>query len=226
MESTVGKLEQKVKSEGLTEANLRKFWKLVNRAKLEEHLTENILDRIEMLHDVFFREFYPPLFSLRKGLALTAVAMLAGTLLIGNALQSSQPILFLAGSALVLLGTHPWGHWVVGKCVGVSYEYFYLNGPAKLEPSLKIHYRSYLKASFDSRMVVHASGALTTALTALLLLVSALTIQDLWIQSIATVIFFAVIVTEIISWSGMATGDLRRARREKTLKNINKRKRR
>ncbi len=75
-------------------------------------------------------------------------------------------------------------------------------------------------------MVVHASGALTTALTALLLLVSALTIQDLWIQSIATVIFFAVIVTEIISWSGMATGDLRRARREKTLKNINKRKRR
>lgn len=221
MESVVEKLEQKVKSEGVTEANLREFWKLVNRVKLEEQIPERILNRIIILRDEFFRELCPPLFSLRKGLALTATAMFAGAVLIWNALQSSQPLFFLTGSALMLVGTHPWGHWVAGKIVGVSYEYFYLDGPAKLEPSLKIGYRSYLKANFDSRIVVHASGALTTALTALLLLVSASAINAFLIQSIAIVIFSTVIVTEIISWSGMATGDLRRARREKTLKSIN-----
>lgn len=220
MEDTLRELEQKIETEGATEANLREFWKLVNRAKLEKQLSQDALDRIVKLRDTLFNKLYPPLFSLKRGLALTAVATLVGAVLIWYALQSDQLLFFLIGSAFLMVGTHPWGHWIAGKWVGVNHEYFYLDGPARYEPCLKIDYRTYLKASFDSRVIVHASGALATVLTALTLLFAALTTESVWIRSIAVAIFIVVIITEIVSWVGIATGDLKRAGKERNLKRV------
>jgi len=220
MEDMLIELEQKIETEGATEANLRQFWKLVNRAKLESQISEDALDRIVRVRDTLFNKLYPPLFSLRQGLALTVIAALVGAALVWYALQFDQLLFFLMGSAFLMVGTHPWGHWVAGKFVRVGYEYFYLNGPAKVEPCLKIHFRPYLKASFDSRVIVHASGAFATVLTALTLLLAAITTESVWIFGTAAAIFIVVIITEIISWIGIAAGDLKRARKEKRLKRI------
>jgi len=220
MEDMLRELEQKIETEGATEANLREFWKLVNRAKLEKQLSEDTLDRIVGIRDTVFNNLYPPLFSMRQGLVLTAIATLIGAVLVWYALQFNQLLFFLVGSALLMVGTHPWGHWFAGKLVGVHYEYFYLDGPARFEPCLKIDYKSYLKASFDTRLIVHASGALTTVLTALTLLFAALATESVWIRSIAVTIFIVVIITETISWTGIATGDLNRARKERSLKRV------
>lgn len=225
MENMLRKLEQNVKTKGATEANLREFWKLVNRAKLEKQISEETLNRIVTLRDTLFNELYPPFFSLRQGLGLTAVATFVGAVLIWYALQLDQLLFFLIGSVFLMVGTHPWGHWIAGKFVRVNYEYFYLDGPAKFELSLKINYPNYLKASFNSRMTVHASGALTTILTSLMLLFVSLTTHSIWIRFMSVVIFIVIMVTEIISWSGITSGDLKRARKERSLKRRCKRRR-
>jgi len=218
MEDMLRELEQKIETEGATKASLRQFWKLADRAKMKKQISQDDLDRIVRLRDTLFGKFYPPFLTLRQGLALTAVATLVGAVLIWYGLQSDQLLLFLTGSAFLMVGTHPWGHWMAGKSVGVNFEYFYLDGPAKFEPCLKIDYKNYLKASFNSRMIVHASGALVTVLTAVTLLLVALTTGGLWMRSIALAIFIVVVITEIVSWAGIASGDLKRVRREVILK--------
>jgi len=218
MERKLRELEQRMEAEGPTTVQLREFWELVNRAKLEQQLSKDSLNRIVRLRDTLFNKFYPPLFSLRKGLGLTAVAMLVGAVLIWYALQSDQLLFFLIGSAFLMVGTHPWGHWMAGKWVGVNYEYFYLDGPTRFEPCLKIDYRTYLKGSFDSRVLVHASGASATIVTALAILIAAFAAESLTVKGIAVLIFVMVIITEILAWAGLAAGDLRRARKELILK--------
>jgi hypothetical protein len=220
MQDALQQLERKVQVEGATEENLRAFWRVVNRIKLERRVTDDVLERIVRLRDRVFEEKYPRFLSLRQGLTLAAVGTLFGAVLIWYALQSINAPVFLVASLLMLIGTHPWGHWIAGKIVGVNYEYFYLDGPLKIQPCLKIDYRDYLKASFDSRVIVHASGALATVLTALALPIVALTTGSLQIIVIAAVVIALVIATEAVSFMGFAAGDLKRARRERNLKEL------
>lgn len=90
----------------------------------------------------------------------------------------------------------------------------------KILPCLKIDYRDYPKVSFDSRMIVHTSGASTTVLTSLALLVAFLTTSSLEIVGIAVAIVVAVIITEVVSFAGIAARDLKRARRGGKLKRL------
>jgi len=220
METLLRELEKKMKTEGATKANLREFWKLVNHAKLEKQVSDDTLDRINRLRGVLFNEFYPSLLSLRQGLALAAAATLLGAALIWYSLRYDKLLFFLIGVALVMVGTHPLGHWIAGKLVRVNYEYFYLDGPAKFEPCLKIHYVDYLKSSFNSRIIVHACGALTTVLTALILLLATITTEAVLIRGVAVAIFALVIITEVVSWAGFTAGDMKRARNERNLKRV------
>lgn len=220
MQDALRQLERKVQVEEATKENLRAFWRVVNRIKLQRQVVEDVFERIIRLRDKLFEEKYPRFLSLWQGLTLTAVGTLFGAILVWYALQSINALVFLVASLLMLIGTHSWGHWIAGKLVGVNYEYFYLNGPLKIQLCLKIDYRDYLKVSFDSRMIVHASGASTTVLTALALLTVSLTTGSLKIIGIAAVIVVAVVITEAVSFAGIAAGDLRRARRERKLKKL------
>lgn len=223
MKKALEQLERKVETEGATDANLKAFWRVVTLAKKQKQITDDELKRIIELRDKIFEKKYPPFLSLEQGLTLTAISAIFGTFLVLYALQSVNIFVFLVASLLLLAGTHPWGHWIAGKLVGVSYEYFYLDGPAKFEPCLKINYRNYLRVSFDSRMIVHASGALATVLTAFVLLITAFTINSFEIRGISTVVIVLVVATEAVSFAGFATGDLKRARREGRSKKLSMR---
>jgi len=220
MKTSLELLERKIEDEGVTEENLRSFWKLVTQAKMQRQISDEELKRIINLRDRIFEKKFPQFLSLWQGLAFTALSVVIGTFLVLYALRSLNVIVFLIASFLMLTGTHPWGHWIVGKLVGVNYEYFYLNGPAKFEPCLKIDYRDYLKVSFDSRMAVHASGAFATVLTALALLGMSLFVNSFEIKSLGVLIFLVVIATEIMAFAGFASGDLKRVRRERKLKRL------
>jgi hypothetical protein len=220
IEEELQQLERKVKLEGATEENLRAFWRIINRIKLQSQVEDDVFEQVRGLRDKLFNERYPRFLSLRLGLTLTALATFFGATLIWYALHLVAPLVFIAGSFLMLAGTHSWGHWIAGKLVGIGYEYFYLNGPAKFELSLKINYGDYLKASFDSRMIVHSSGALATLLTALTLLTVSLTTSSLEIRGVAVMIMVVIIGTEAISTAGIVSGDLNRARKEAYLKKL------
>ncbi|MFQ5836673.1 MAG: hypothetical protein ACE5HG_02355, partial [Candidatus Bathyarchaeia archaeon] len=119
MQDALRELERKVEIEGATEENLRAFWKLVNRLKLQEQVSNDAFNRIIKVRDRLFNEKYPPLLSLWQGLTLTAAATFVGVILAWYALQSVDTLAFLAASFLMLAGTHSWGHWIAGKLVGV-----------------------------------------------------------------------------------------------------------
>lgn len=220
MKTLLETLERKIADEGVTDENLRAFWKLVTQAKLQEQMSDEEFKRIIDLRDKIFEKKYPRFLSLRQGLTITALSAVLGAFLALYALRLDSAFVFLVASFLMLSGTHPWGHWAAGKLVGVNYEYFYLNGPARFEPCLKIDYRDYLKASFDSRILVHASGALATVLTALALLIMSLSVDNFEIRSLGILIFFVVALTELIAFAGFASGDLKRVRRERNLKKL------
>ncbi len=220
MKKALEQLERKVEAEGVTDANLKAFWRLVTRAKMQKEISDDELKRIIELRDKIFEKKYPRFLSLWQGLALTGIGAISGAFLVLYALQSVNVFVFLVASLLLLAGMHPWGHWIAGKLVGVNYEYFYLNGPAKFQPCLKIDYRDYLKVSFDSRMIVHASGALATLLGAFVLLIAAFMTNSFEIRGIATVAVVVVIATGAVSFAGLASGDLKRARREGRLKKL------
>ncbi len=220
MKEALEQLEKKIEKEGMTDANLKAFWRLVTKAKMQKQLSDEELKQIIELRDAVFEKKYPRFLSLPQGLVLNAISAVFGAFIVSYALQSGNIFVFLFGSFLLLAGTHPWGHWIAGKLVGVNYEYFYLNGPAKFEPCLKIDYRNYLKASFDSRMAIHGSGAFATVLIAIVLLITSFTINSFMIRGISTVVVVLVVATEAVSFAGFATGDLKRARREGRLKRL------
>jgi hypothetical protein len=225
MKEALEQLERKVETEGVTDANLKAFWRLVTQAKLQKQMSDDEFKRIIELRDKLFEKKYPRFLSLWQGLTLTAISVIIGGFLVWYALQSSNMFFFLVASFLILTGTHPWGHWIAGKLVRVNYEYFFLNGPARFEPCLKIDYRDYLKASFDSRIIVHGSGALATVLTALTLLMASFSVDSFEIRSLGVLVFAVVIMTEVFALFGFASGDLKRVRRERKLKRLyNKRK--
>ncbi len=155
-----------------------------------------------------------------QGLVLNALSVVFGVVLVSYAYQSANVFVFLVGSFLLLAGTHPWGHWIAGKLVGVNFEFFYLDGPAKYQPSLKIDYRDYLKVGFDSRMFIHVSGALATVLTASILLMISFSVHSFEIRNIGVLIVAVVVVTEVMGFAGFASGDLKRVRRERKLKSL------
>ncbi|MFQ6081619.1 MAG: hypothetical protein ACE5OW_08135, partial [Candidatus Bathyarchaeia archaeon] len=126
MQDALRQLERKVQMEGATKENLRAFWRLVSRTKLQKQVADDVFERIIGLRDRLFEEKYPHFLSLWQGLTFTAVGTLFGAVLIWYALQSINAPVFLVASLLMLVGTHSWGHWIAGKIVGVNYEYFYL----------------------------------------------------------------------------------------------------
>jgi hypothetical protein len=75
----------------------------------------------------------------------------------------SWALIFL-GHFLINLGVHNLGHFIAGILVGIYYKSwvtFNFFG----QWALIIDYKSYLKASFNKRQVVHVSGPIATLLT-------------------------------------------------------------
>ncbi len=62
-------------------------------------------------------------------------------------------------------------HYLAGKLFGISFTFYFLNGPIKIEPTVKTDYASYLKARPRQRAVMHLAGAIATTFSPLLVLV-------------------------------------------------------
>jgi hypothetical protein len=69
----------------------------------------------------------------------------------------------VVGAAAGLAGSvHGPAHWVAGRLAGIRFLAYYLDGPLRIQPGLKVEYASYLRASPRGRAIMHAAGALAT----------------------------------------------------------------
>src|SRR5659263_501251 len=115
--------------------------------------------------------------------------------------------------ALILMATlHPLSHYLTGRLAGIRFTHYYLNGPALIEPTLRINYFSYLKATGMKRALMHASGVFGTLCAPLVLALIALDKGAIGVAMNLMYFFLLLIVFELLT--SMKLGDMMKAKRE------------
>jgi hypothetical protein len=150
------------------------FWKLVTQVKKNPSLVEKFGDRIGEVDQKAFKHWA----WLTVGITTGHVLELAGTIIGGALLYlgltkgTTLGGISLVLSALILSATlHPFAHYLVGKWKGIDFTFYFPDGPALIEPTLKIDYATYLRASARDRAMMHLAGAISTSVGPLVVLI-------------------------------------------------------
>jgi hypothetical protein len=168
-------IKHNLENEGDIQIEKKKFYKIVKDIKIHDIKSEEVLDIIQEIRMKLVDEWRPKQHSIFSGVLLWVSLMTFGSILIHfrdypflplNSIVSiiiSSIILFF-GWFFINLGVHNLGHYIAGKLVGINYKSwvtFNMFG----QWALIIDYKSYLKASFNKRQVVHISGPFCTLAT-------------------------------------------------------------
>ncbi len=185
------------------------FRAIVNQVKKDRINDDEIFLQIENISRKRFREKVAFTASVPLGNMLESVITIAALFL---AFQVSSEWMFYAATLVLMTTLHPLAHYVTGSTFGIRFTHYYLNGPARIEPTLRIDYSSYLKASGRKRALMHASGVIGTVMAPL---VAAAIALDRGVNGVVfnlLVFFLVLVVFELLT--STKTGDLMRAGRE------------
>ena len=186
--------------------SFRGIIELVKRDKIND---DELLEKIENLSQKRFRKKVSFTLGVHAGNLLEGLVTVV-TLFLAFQI-SSDWVLYL--SALILMATlHPLSHYVTGRMSGIRFTHYYLNGPAKIEPTLRIDNFSYLKASGEKRAIMHLSGVIGTLAGPLIAMVIALGKGASSAVMNLIVLFLLLIVFELLTSTKI--GDLMKAKRE------------
>ncbi len=185
------------------------FMAAVDAVKKERISDGEILAQIENISRRRFMDRVSFTFSVPAVNVLAGIVTVAALIL--AIMTSSHWILYIC--ALILLATlHPLSHYVTGSLFGIRFTHFYLDGPARFEPTLRIDYASYLRVSPAKRALMHASGAIGTVIAPLIVAFIALSKGAGSAAFYLFIFFLLMIVFELLT--STRSGDLMRARRE------------
>jgi len=200
----------KIKTNTLkTNYSVNVFREVVESIKREKINDDMMLQDLENLSRKRFSEKVRFTLSVSLGNLLEGGATIA--VLVMVFLVNSDWMLYV--SAIALMTTlHPLAHYLTGKLSGIRFTHYYLNGPAKIEPTLRIDNISYLKASGKQRAFMHISGVLGTVAAPL---IAALIAVNKGANSAAfnlVILFLLLIIFELLTSTKI--GDLMKAKRE------------
>jgi hypothetical protein len=71
-------------------------------------------------------------------------------------------VLVVVAAVGLSVALHAPAHWLVGRLVGIRFTGWFVGGPLRLTPGVKIDYGSYLRISPRRRAAMHAAGALAS----------------------------------------------------------------
>lgn len=189
--------------------NGKEFWNIVNHIKEHKINNDLLLEQISRIRQKRFEEIYSFTFNIFLGnllwLIITLVAIVF-TILINT------DLVFYVSALILMITLHPLSHYIAGRSLGIGFTHYYLNGPAKVEPTLKIDYFSYLKASGRKRAVMHVSGVIGTVFAPLVVAGIAMSMGAGEVALNLAIFFLLLVVFELLT--STKTGDLMRAKRE------------
>lgn len=170
-QETFARIERAVES-GDTDLKRLGFWGLVDQVKLEPRLAHHWADVVGRIDRKAFEARVRPRFPVWFGntLLLAGTVVLAALVPVGLALAEGfdEPrpgwgglLILLAGGGLTAT-VHAPAHWLAGRLAGIRFLGYFLDGPLRIQPGLKIDYASYLRATPRGRALMHAAGALAT----------------------------------------------------------------
>jgi hypothetical protein len=174
--------------------NEAEFWRLVSRVKRDRALAEKYAERIGRIDAEIFRRRA----KLRVGIATGSVAVLllaaiaALLFLLAPSLGANfHGLIILLATFLLMTALHPLAHLAAGKALGMRFLFYFPNGPAKIEPTLKVDYASYLRAQPKARAAMHLSGIVASILATLVGFLAAYSTQA---PSFATITLAALLL--------------------------------
>jgi hypothetical protein len=215
------------------------FWRVVEAARKDRTIVERYGDRIAAIDRRAFERGVKLRVPLAVGLIALLGASVLGVVAIALALDlgalpriservdrpvlfvlegSSRaevvaPILFLAGTVALIVGTHSLAHWVVGRIFGIRFTHVFLGGPKPPRPGVKTDYATYLRATSRQRAVMHASGAVVTKIVPFALIPFATKLYAAtWLTWVLVAIGVIQIVTDIVLSTKLS--DWKKVRRE------------
>ncbi|MFH0904192.1 MAG: hypothetical protein V1854_03275 [Methanobacteriota archaeon] len=145
-----------------------------------------------------------PLGNLLEGAATIAVLIMVFMI-------DSDWMLYISALALMIT-LHPLAHYLTGAFFGIRFTHYYLNGPAKIEPTLRIDHVLYLKASGKQRALMHLSGVLGTVAAPIIASIIAVYKGAPTVAFNLFIFFLMLIVFELLTSTKI--GDLMKAKRE------------
>jgi hypothetical protein len=187
------------------------FWRAVAAVKREPAWIDRYADRIGTIDRLAFqRAVWPrlPLAAGSLGLGLGAALGLALAAAARRLEGGRRDLALLAGAGLLLGTTHDLGHLVVGRSLGIQFTEWFLDGPTRIQPGLKMDYATYLRCPASARAWMHAAGALATKIVPFALL----PLADGWSRPALLAIGTGAIATDVLfsTWQS----DWKRFRRE------------
>jgi hypothetical protein len=163
------RIEDQVRA-GNTDLSKLGFWALVRKVKLEPVLSRHWSEEVGRIDRLAFESRVRPRFPVAVGnTVLVAGAVISiGLAWLGLELAENEPSSYLAGLMVLAAGVglsgalHDLGHWLVGSLGRMRFLAYYLDGPLRIQPGLKVDYATYLRASASSRAAMHAAGAIAS----------------------------------------------------------------
>ncbi|WP_456475380.1 hypothetical protein [Candidatus Pyrohabitans sp.] len=143
------------------EFNEAEFWRLVSRVKRSRALAEKYAERIAHIDAGLFRKRARVRVSIAAGslVMLLLAAFAVFIILLAPSLEARlHGLLMLFATFLLMTALHPLAHLIAGRALGIRFLFYFPDGPAKIEPTLKVDYASYLRVSPQARAAMHFSG--------------------------------------------------------------------
>ena len=188
--------------------NGKDFHKVLECIKKERINDNDLLESLEKISLNRFREKVSFSISLTSGNILEIILTIAGIVL---AFSNLHLAIYL--SALILMTSlHPLSHYLAGRLAGIKFTHYYLNGPARVEPKLRIDHVSYLKASGRKRAMMHVSGVIGTI--AAPLFCAGVAIYKGASEAALNLFIFFVLLIVFEHLTSTKIGDLMKAKRE------------
>lgn len=192
------------------------FWGAVGSVKRQPELVDRYADRIAAIDDAAHRNWAMLIIPLWLGTSIAVIVVLGGLALVWWAYEldgTAATVSFLAGVGVLIGATHGLGHLVVGRLLGMRFEYWFVGEIRQPQPGVKLDYAAYLRTSAPRRAWMHASGALTTKIIPFLLIGAAVAAGlPSWVPWLLAGLGVAMVLTDVL-WS-TDESDWKRFKRE------------
>ena len=192
------------------------FWGAVGSVKRQPELVDRYADRIAAIDAAAHRNWAMLIIPLWLGTSIAVIVVLVGLILVWWAYELdgiAATVSFLAGAGVLIGSTHGLGHLVVGRLLGMRFEYWFVGEIRQPQPGVKLDYAAYLRTSAPRRAWMHASGALTTKIIPFLLIGAAVAAGlPSWVPWLLAGLGVAMVLTDVL-WS-TEESDWKRFKRE------------
>jgi len=192
------------------------FWGAVGSVKRQPELVDRYANRIAAIDAAAHRNWAMLIIPLWLGTSIAVIVVLGGLAFVWWAYDLdgiAATVSFLAGAGVLIGSTHGLGHLVVGRLLGMRFEYWFVGEIRRPQPGVKLDYAAYLRTSAPRRAWMHASGALTTKIIPFLLIGAAVAAGlPSWVPWLLAGLGVAMVLTDVL-WS-TEESDWKRFKRE------------